>query len=146
MDQGSFTATYKYAVLLGIMDLCMEQVSRTGQPPTSVTARQLAEKTIEHNWPHTLRYPITETVLRQNQGRGDSQAAIVSPIAKFRQRTSFESLGRIRDRHRAAFERLVRTVEWKLIEMPLPRVQIVGDREDRFIYEIGWTRDGFSTF
>jgi len=59
LDQGSFTATYKYAVLLGIMDLCMEQVSRTGQPPTSVTTRQLAEKMIELYWPHTLRYPTT---------------------------------------------------------------------------------------
>jgi 5-methylcytosine-specific restriction endonuclease McrA len=142
LDQGSFTATYKYAVLLGLMDLCMEQVSRSGQPPTSLTTRQLAEKTIELYWPHTVRYPISETVLRQNQGRGDSQAAIVSAIAKFRHRTSFESLARCRARHRAAFERLVRSVEWKLIEMPLPRVQIVGDREDRFIYEIGWTRDG----
>ncbi|KPJ83687.1 MAG: hypothetical protein AMS18_17370 [Gemmatimonas sp. SG8_17] len=77
-----------------------------------------------------------------HQGRGDSQAAIVSAIAKLRQRTAFESLGRCRDRHRSALESLLRTVEWKLIEMPLPGAQIVGDREDRFIYEIGWTRDG----
>ena len=52
-----------------------------------------------------------------------------------------ESLGRCRSKHKAAFERLVNHVEWKLIEMPLPRVQIVSDREDRFIYEISWTRD-----
>jgi len=25
LDQGTFTATYKYAVLLGLMDLCMEK-------------------------------------------------------------------------------------------------------------------------
>lgn len=52
-----------------------------------------------------------------------------------------ESLGRCRSRHKAAFGRLVNRVEWKLIEMPLPRVQVVGNREDRFIYEISWTRD-----
>jgi hypothetical protein len=75
-----------------------------------------------------------------HQGRGDSQAVIVSAITKFGQGTAFESLGTCRDRHRAALESLLRTVEWKLIEMPLPRAQIVGDREDRFIYEIGWTR------
>ncbi len=107
LDQGSFTATYKYAVLLGIMDLCMEQVSRTGQAPTSVTTRQLAEKTIELYWPHTVRYPVTETVLRQNQGRGDSQVAIVTAITEFRQRTSLESLGRCRARHRAECARLI---------------------------------------
>lgn len=29
-------------------------------------------------------------------------------------------------------------MEWKLIEMPLPRLQYLGNREDRFLYEIGW--------
>jgi HNH endonuclease len=38
----------------------------------------------------------------------------------------------------ADYERLVRTVEWKLIEMPLPRLQTIGNTGDRFIYEIGW--------
>jgi len=119
----------------------MEHVSRTGEPPQSVTTRQLAEKIIALYWPHTARYPVTEQVLRQNQGKGSSQAAIVSAVARFRQRTGFESLGRCRSKHTAAFERLVNTVEWKLIEMPLPRLQIVGDREDHFIYDIAWTRD-----
>ncbi len=141
LDQGTFTATYKYAVLLGLMDLCMEHVSRTGQPPESVTTRQLAEKVVELYWQHTSRFPMTDTVLRQNQGTRDSQAAIVSAIVKFRKQTSFESLGRCRAKYKAAFERLLNSVEWKLIEMPLPRVQIVGNREDRFIYEISWTRD-----
>jgi hypothetical protein len=36
------------------------------------------------------------------------------------------------------FERLVRAVEWKLIEMPLPRLQTSGAGEDRFIYDIAW--------
>ena len=87
LNQGSFTATYKYAVLLGPMDLCMEHVSRTGEPPQWVTTRQLAEKTIALYWPHTAQYPVTEQVLLQNQGRGSSQAAIVKEIAKIRQRT-----------------------------------------------------------
>ncbi len=28
--------------VLGLLDLCMERVSRTGQPPESVTTRRLA--------------------------------------------------------------------------------------------------------
>ena len=136
LNQGSFTATYKYAVLLGLMDLCMEHVSKTGEPPQAVTTRQLAEKTIAMYWPHTAQYPVTDQVLLQNQGRGSSQAAIVSAIARFRQRTSFESLGRCRSKHKASFDKLVNTVEWKLIEMPLPRVQIVGERAIVSIDEI----------
>lgn len=33
LAQGGFVATYKYAVLLGLIDLCIE----SGTPPTSVT-------------------------------------------------------------------------------------------------------------
>jgi hypothetical protein len=30
LDQGRFVATYKYAVLLGLIDLCLENVSSNG--------------------------------------------------------------------------------------------------------------------
>jgi hypothetical protein len=36
LDEGGFTATYKYAVLLGLMDLCLEQSAASGAPPTEV--------------------------------------------------------------------------------------------------------------
>ena len=36
----------------------------------------------------------------------------------------------------AAVERLTRRVEWKLIEMPLPRLQALGATADPFIYDI----------
>ena len=32
LEQGGFVATYKYAVLLGLMDLCLEGTSRDGVP------------------------------------------------------------------------------------------------------------------
>ena len=39
-----------------------------------------------------------------------------------------------------AYERLVRLVEWKLIEMPLPRLQTMGQSPRAFIYDsIGTT-------
>ena len=47
LDQGQFVATYKYAVLLGLMDLCLEATDRHGQAPQSVTTRELARKVIE---------------------------------------------------------------------------------------------------
>ena len=36
------------------------------------------------------------------------------------------------------FEALVRAVEWKLIEMPLGRLQLIGNQYDPFIYELEW--------
>jgi hypothetical protein len=47
LDEGVFTATYKYAVLLGLIDLCLENTTTSGAPPDSLTTPQLAQKVIE---------------------------------------------------------------------------------------------------
>lgn len=142
LDQARTTATYKYAVLLALMDVCMERASLTGEPPQSVTTRQLAEKVLELYWPQTRVFrPEAGVVLRQNRS---GQAEILSLILRFQDRHAADPSGTLaRARHRAgpAFERLVRDIEWKLVEMPLPRLQQVGADEDRFIYDIAWTRE-----
>jgi hypothetical protein len=77
-------------------------------------------------------------VLRQNAA---GQAEIVSAIMRFRERHAPDpSVPRWQSRVAApdAYERLVRLVEWKLIEMPLPRLQIMGQAQRKFIYEIYW--------
>ena len=53
LDQGHFTATYKYAVLLALLDLCLENAARDGAAPDLLTTRQLAVKIVELYWPHT---------------------------------------------------------------------------------------------
>jgi hypothetical protein len=147
LGRGGFTATYKYAVLIGLMDLCLELTSATGLPPDMITTRQLAEKVIELYWPHCAPYEDTCRVLRQNTGKGDTQAEIVRHIVEFRAAATVNpaaSLPLSRARAAAApgaYEKLVRLIEWKLIEMPLPRLQIIGGEEDRFLYEYGFTRE-----
>ncbi len=42
LDQGSFTATYKYAVLLALVDVCLETADSDGRAPTAVHPRALA--------------------------------------------------------------------------------------------------------
>ena len=146
LADAAFTATYKYAVLLGLMDLCMEGTSAKGAPPQSVTTRQLAEKVLEIYWPHTVPYGSGRrpTVLVQNSGRRGSQAVIIRDIVEFRVRWAPDpsaSLSESRRRAPRRFERLVRKVEEKLVEMPLARLQYAGARDTRFLYDIGWTRD-----
>ncbi len=80
-------------------------------------------------------------MLKQNAGKPDSQARIVSDIERFRDRHIGDPtvpLARARRQAPSAFERLVRSVEWKLIEMPLRRLQIIGGQEDPFLYTIAW--------
>jgi 5-methylcytosine-specific restriction endonuclease McrA len=142
LDEGQFTATYKYAVLLGLMDLCLENTTATGAPPDVITTRQLAEKIVELYWPQTVAYPFGERpdVLKQNRGR---QAAILSAILRFRSEHAGDPTAPLTRARRAApwaFERLVRDVEWTLIRYPLLLLQVVGGREDPFLYTLGWDR------
>lgn len=145
LDEGRFTATYKYAVLLALMDLCLEHATRSGGAPTVLTTRQLAEKVVELYWPHSVPYPGKRgRVLLQNRpasGRSGGQAAIVNAIVDFRERFAPDlsaPLPRAKKTNPAAYERLVRNVEWKLVEMPLPRLQEMGGAQHRFIYVINW--------
>lgn len=139
LAEGRFTATYKYAVLLGLMDLCLEHSTRTGAAPDSVTTRQLAEKVLELYWPHTTPFgDASDPVLRQNAGR---QAGILTEILRFRARRAPDpsaTLAQARAQAPEAFARLIRRVEWKLVEMPLPRLQVIGEERDPFLYEINW--------
>jgi 5-methylcytosine-specific restriction endonuclease McrA len=148
LDEGTFTATYKYAVLLGLIDLCMENTTRTGEAPQMVTTRQLAEKVLEIYWPQSLPFHVERfpepTVLTQNRGAPDTQAAVLREITEFRRERAPDSsapLPRARRADPGAFEDLVQSVEWKLIQMPLPRVQRFGRTHDEFLYSIGWDKD-----
>ena len=70
LEEGSFTATYKFAVLLGLMDLCLEHSNRFGEPAPMVTTRQLAEKVIDLYWSHTTPFESHDgDVLKQNSGK-----------------------------------------------------------------------------
>jgi len=122
------------------MDVCLEHTQSSGVPPEMVTTRQLADKIVELYWPHTVPFVgvAPATVLKQNT---TGQAEMVSAITRFRSRhASDPSVPRWESRMRApeAYEGLVSRVEWKLIEMPLPRLQMMGQVYQPFIYEIYW--------
>jgi hypothetical protein len=108
-----------------------------------VTTRELAEQVLELYWPQCVPWQQTG-VLRQSNGSNE-QGEVLRTIIKLRSRI-IEGRGAhttlaAKRLAPAEFERTVRTIEWKLIEMPLPRLQRVGASEDRFLYEIEWKSD-----
>ena len=140
LGDGSFTATYKYAVILGLMDLCLEQSGRSGAAPSMVTTRQLSQKVVELYWMHTLPFE-RGAVLKQSSG---GQAKILNLIDEFRTRHPGAASATSARAHRTEpipFERLLRDVEWVLVEMPLPKLQRIGTELHPFIYQIGWSDD-----
>jgi 5-methylcytosine-specific restriction endonuclease McrA len=140
LDEGRYTTSYKYAVLLALIDLCLEGTEQSGAPPHVLTTVQVANKIVELYWPHTLPFvgrAASRLLVQSTLG----QAEIVSDIRRFRERHAPDpsiprwEAGRAA---RGAYGRLVRQVEWKLIEMPLPRLQMMGRAYDPFIYAIHW--------
>lgn len=132
LAQGGFSATYKYAVLLGLIDLCVE----AGRPPSLVTTRQLARRVVELYWPQVRPFPGLQRVLDQNRG---SMGRIPASVCSFRRaHPDLVSPPREGPAAPAGYDALLDEVEWKLIEMPLPRLQRVGGGEERFLYLLPW--------
>lgn len=138
--EGAFSATYKHALLLSLIDLTFEKTGRTGVPPSTLTTREIAEQVLALYWPQCVPWH-SGSYLKQGGAGASAQAEILSRIIEFRRSLSDASsqpLVLVRRRAPEAFERLLDFVEWKLIEMPIPRLQVVGGREDRFLYEYSW--------
>ena len=143
LEEGSFSATYKFALFVAILDLCIEKTERDGAPPTTLTTRDLALKVAELYWAHAVPYGAHGT-LRQGGMRTGHQAEIVRAIEGARAAWAdgqSDTLHRARLHDAVEFARLIDLVEWKLIEMPIPRLQVLGRHEDRFLYEYNWRHD-----
>jgi len=140
LDEGTFTAMYRFAVLPALLDVCLEHTDASGRPPASVATRDLARRVTELYWPQTNSYAgLGEpAVLRQNSS---GQAEIIRDIQRFREKHGPDpsaTLAAARLDAPLRYERLLDAVEWKLIEMPLPRLQVMGGVHDAFFYRIAW--------
>jgi hypothetical protein len=141
INQGSLTSTYKLALLMALMDVCMERVAVDEQQPIKVDV--LASKIVDLYWQQTLPYPGHGEVLRQSGTAG--QAKIVSLIQQFRAHLEQgqplnASPAKIVDPE--GYDRLVRAIEHQLYRWVLLKLQTVGGVSDLFIYELpsGLTR------
>jgi 5-methylcytosine-specific restriction endonuclease McrA len=135
LDQAAVATTYKYALLLALIDATLRGTDEHGEPPEKLPVSTLAQHALELYWPHTDPYPGSGDVLRQS---GTGQAELLTTIRRFR---SHDPAGRTTlaaARYSADFDRLWREATWKLAEMPLPRLQRVGNQTDPFLYSIGW--------
>ena len=84
MDEGSFVASYKFALLHAIADLCLIKGDDSGAELELYTS-EIAEQFVRLYWPQVVPYPASaeQQILSQNTGR---QAAIVREVAEQRAR------------------------------------------------------------
>jgi len=139
LAEGDFSATYKFAVLLGLVELAVEtSTPGTGYRDT-FTTHELARRVLAIYWPQVREIAPSAggktVVLKQNSGR---QANIVSVLADLSGRAGPVPIEALRSLRPVEYDECVRLVEWKLIEMPLPRLQQLRSGSGSFIYTIGW--------
>jgi len=130
LDEGSFVATYKFALIHALADLAVERGNDSGVPLTLPT-RDIAERFIHLYWRQVVPFPgaAEAGLLSQNTGR---QAAIVNRVAEARVRYG-DSIGTIED-DPVAWRRLVREVDRVVRVMPLWRLQVVGNQVQEVFY------------
>ncbi len=84
-EDSSFSATYKFALLMSLSDLAVEsEGDGTGEYP--ISTRKIAEKYAELYWPQTIPYPVagdhdSALILYQNKGK---QAFVVNRLLEIR--------------------------------------------------------------
>ncbi len=131
MEEGSFVASYKFALLHAIADLCLVNGDESGAELELSTA-DIAEQFVRLYWPQVAPYPATKKhqILSQNTGR---QAAIVRQVAEQRARYG----GSLADLERSSvdWDNLRREVEQTVKKMPLWKLQTVRSERLDFLYE-----------
>ena len=84
LNEGLFTATYKYALLMALADITVEDGDDNGGP-ILVPVSRIAQKYVAYYWRQAVPYfpqpDLPGIVLQQNT---DRQAAIVAVVAEAR--------------------------------------------------------------
>lgn len=124
LDEGSFVATYKYALLLSLADIAVESGDDSGEP-LAISSKQIAEKFIVYYWRQVVPYVPRDdlangNVLRQNTGK---QAAVIRQVLETHQKYGGSLVQAQRDN--TNWKRLVQSVAQVVRVMPLWKLQTV---------------------
>lgn len=127
LQDGSFVASYKFALLHSLADLAVIHGDDTSAPLV-LTTRQIAEQFIKLYWQQVR--PFRGIILKQNPGK---QASVVSRIVEAH-RQAGGSFFRM-SQNAKVWKELVADVAKTVQVMPLWKLQTVGNQRVEFLYE-----------
>lgn len=128
LQNGSFSSTYKFALLIAIADLCVEQGSDSNEQLT-IKTRDIAKKFISLYQRQTIPFPGTKTKVFQNSG---NQSKVISDISKTYSYSKKADIFSVRSN--VSLNQLVSRTNQTVKKMPLWKLQVVGNDIDDFIY------------
>ena len=135
LQSGSFSSTYKFALLISLSRLAIEKGEDTGGV-LALEYTEIAEKVIELYWKQAVPYSFKEQeqlTLNQNNGK---QAAIVNRIVLMRQ--TYPSLGLLR-RDYPVWIKLLKDVAKTVKEMPVRYLQNINGQNFEILYQLEYS-------
>ena len=128
LKEGSFSSTYKLALLHSIADVCVEK-GLDDDSLLPITTSELAVKFIDLYWSQSSTFPngSENDVLFQNNG---NQAGIINRIHTLRTIDTRLSVIKSHQRYEALTKEVARVIQ----VMPLWKLQTVSDMTNNFLY------------
>ena len=135
LSQGQFTTTYKFALLIALTNIAVEQGEDSGDA-LEVGLDDVARQYLELYWSMARPYPRVGAILKQSTN--DARPAKMITLLASEARQSQSSYQRLRA-YRAARDGLVTATRRTLAKDVLYRLQTVGRSKespaDRFLYD-----------
>ena len=136
LSEGDFAATYKFALLMALADIAVEQ-GHDDVRALVIPMRDIAEKFIGYYWQQSMPYGSgarvsdqSPGILSQNMG---ATAKVVSDIQAFRQANHTDSVAKARQLK--SYRRLVTAVAQTVSKQPVTYFQNIAGGSDPFVYE-----------
>ena len=157
IDTTRYTATYKLASLIAIMDLVAEHIGVDADAPTEISGLEVGRRVVSMYWPQSR--PFATGSVGLGTLVQSSSNDIPAKLATWRRDHDIGE-GASVDEARAVdpvqWDRLYSQLAATVIRMPLTKLQRFGDGrravEDRFLFDFSWNdqvsdgavlRDGF---
>ena len=135
--EGEFTATYKYALLHAIADVCVEHKNSNPEAPMEIEIDTLVDKFIQLYWNHSVPYALGTTdiitnaedmLLKQNSL---GQAKFITEIFKL-QNAGIKSYNAFKNHQQ--YSKVISSLRRTFIDGPLWRLQLLSGKEECFLY------------
>ena len=135
IDEGRRTATYKLALVTGLLDAVAE-LPGAAEIPT----RLIAERVVELYFPQTRDYVDTEGRVREVRQITMKSSPALAAVATFRAsvQPGANSLAAARTMNVAGWKQAVDEVESTFVRYPIPLMQVVGTQLVPFLYDVDW--------